>query len=592
MGETEAVRGYPSHWEADVVLRDGATAHLRPISPEDAAELQRMHAGQSENSIYLRYFTYKSELSAKDLDRFTHVDHRDRVAFVITRGGRLLGVGRYDRYGDSDAAEVAFNISDAAQGRGLGSILMEHLAVAARENGIRRFTAEVLPENRKMLSVFQESGFEVTRRFEDGVVAVEFPIDPTARWRAVVESREHRAESRSVAELVEPASVAVVGASRDPQAVGSLVLRHVLEAGFTGAVHAVNRAAEDVQGLTAHRSLADIGEPVDLVVVAVPADEVEALIPEAAAAGAQGLVVLTSGYADAGAEGLEAQRRLVSRARAHGMRVIGPASAGLVRTDPAIRLNASPSPGLAQRGPVGLFSQSGAVGAMVSAGVKRRGVGISTSISAGNRADVSGNDAMQFFEADPHTAAVGVYLESFGNPRKFSRIARRLSRTKPVVVVRSDVTGRFLPRATRPAPPRPPRAPWTRCSTRPACSRPTRTRPCSTSSWPWPASRCPRATASSSWPTRSPWTGWAATPRPRPGWRSRPPSASSAANRASPRPPRRWSSPSGTPSATSRPTPSWCWPASACTRRTTSRSGWPTPSRTRPGTPASPCSAA
>ena len=445
MGETEAVRGYPSHWEADVVLRDGATAHLRPISPEDAAELQRMHAGQSENSIYLRYFTYKSELSAKDLDRFTHVDHRDRVAFVITRGGRLLGVGRYDRYGDSDAAEVAFNISDAAQGRGLGSILMEHLAVAARENGIRRFTAEVLPENRKMLSVFQESGFEVTRRFEDGVVAVEFPIDPTARWRAVVESREHRAESRSVAELVEPASVAVVGASRDPQAVGSLVLRHVLEAGFTGTVHAVNRAAEDVQGLTAHRSLADIGEPVDLVVVAVPADEVEALIPEAAAAGAQGLVVLTSGYADAGAEGLEAQRRLVSLARAHGMRVIGPASAGLVRTDPAIRLNASPSPGLAQRGPVGLFSQSGAVGAMVSAGVKRRGVGISTSISAGNRADVSGNDAMQFFEADPHTAAVGVYLESFGNPRKFSRIARRLSRTKPVVVVRSDVTGRFLP---------------------------------------------------------------------------------------------------------------------------------------------------
>ncbi|MPZ03775.1 GNAT family N-acetyltransferase, partial [Micrococcus luteus] len=225
----------------------------------------------------------------------------------------------------------------------------------------------------------------------------------------------------------------------------SLVLRHVLEAGFTGTVHAVNRAAEDVQGLTAHRSLADIGEPVDLVVVAVPADEVEALIPEAAAAGAQGLVVLTSGYADAGAEGLEAQRRLVSLARAHGMRVIGPASTGLVRTDPAIRLNASPSPGLAQRGPVSLFSQSGAVGAMVSAGVKRRGVGISTSISAGNRADVSGNDAMQFFEADPHTAAVGVYLESFGNPRKFSRIARRLSRTKPVVVVRSDVTGRFLP---------------------------------------------------------------------------------------------------------------------------------------------------
>jgi len=445
MADTDTANAYPSHWEADVVLRDGATARLRPIQPDDAAGLQAMHAAQSESSIYLRYFTYKSELSAKELDRFTRVDHRERVALVIERGGRLLGVGRYDRYGDSDAAEVAFNISDAAQGQGLGSILMEHLAVAAREQGIRRFTAEVLPENRKMLSVFQDSGFEVARRFEDGVVAVEFPIDPTARWRAVVESREHRAEARSVEELVEPESVAVVGASRDPHAVGSMVLRHILEAGYTGRVHAVNRAAEDVQGLPAHASLKDIGEPVELVVVAVPVAEVDAVVDEAAAAGAKGLLVLSSGYADAGESGLLAQRRLVARARARGMRVIGPASAGLVRTAPEVRLNASPSPGLASRGPVGLFSQSGAVGAMITAGMKRRGVGMSTSLSAGNRADVSGNDAMQFFEDDPHTAAVGVYLESFGNPRKFTRIARRLSRTKPVVVVRSDVTGRALP---------------------------------------------------------------------------------------------------------------------------------------------------
>ncbi|MDY6055519.1 GNAT family N-acetyltransferase [Micrococcus sp.] len=445
MAETDESRAYPSHWEADVVLRDGATARLRPITPEDAAELQRMHAAQSESSIYLRYFTYKSELSAKDLDRFTHVDHRDRVAFVITRGGQVLGIGRYDRHGDSDVAEVAFNISDAAQGRGLGSILMEHLAVAARENGIRRFTAEVLPENRKMLSVFQDSGFEVARRFEDGVVAVEFPIDPTARWRAVVESREHRAEARSVAELVEPGSVAVVGASRDPGSVGALVLRHILEAGFTGAVHAVNPAAEQVQGLPAHSRLQDIGAPVDLVVAAVPVDRMDEVVEDAAAVGAQGLLVLTSGYADAGETGRAAQRRLVSRARALGMRVIGPASSGLVRTDPAVRLNASPSPALPGRGPIGLFSQSGAVGAMILAGVTRRGVGISTFLNAGNRADVSGNDAMQFLEDDPHTAAVGVFLESFGNPRKFTRIARRLSRTKPVVVVRTDVTGRALP---------------------------------------------------------------------------------------------------------------------------------------------------
>ncbi|MDO5634440.1 MAG: GNAT family N-acetyltransferase [Micrococcus sp.] len=445
MAETHASPEYPRHWEADVVLRDGTTARLRPIRPDDAEGLQDMHRGQSEASIYLRYFTYKSELSRKDLERFTQVDYTDRVAFVITRRGKILGVGRYDRYPGKPIAEVAFNISDAAQGRGLGSIFMEHLAVAARENGIRRFTAEVLPENRKMLNVFQESGFEVARHFEDGVVAVEFPIDPTARWRAVMESREHRAEAQSLAEIVNPSTVAVVGASHETGSVGQAVLRNILDAGFTGTVHAVNRSGGTVAGLDASEQLADVPGPVDLVVAAVPKDQMPSVIEQCAELNVKGVLVFASGYADAGAEGVAAQRALVSQARAGGMRIIGPASAGLVCTDPAVRLNASAAPGLAQRGPIGLFSQSAALSSMLTAAAKRRGVGVSTVISAGNRADVSGNDAMQFFEDDPHTAAVGIQLESFGNPRKFSRIARRLSRTKPVVVVRSDVTGRSLP---------------------------------------------------------------------------------------------------------------------------------------------------
>lgn len=445
MGESTRTSEYPAHWEADVVLRDGSTAHLRPIRPDDAEELARMHRQQSQTSIYLRFFTYKSSLSSKELQRFTQVDHRDRVALIVLRGGEIIGVGRYDRLDDPLEAEVAFNIADSQQGRGLGSILMEHLAVAARENGIRRFSAEVLPENRKMLSVFQESGFEISRRFDDGVVAVEFSIDPTAKVRAVMESREHRAEAKSVSELLAPESVAVIGASREWGSVGYALLENLIEGGFTGPVYGINRDALELAGMISRASLDEVPGEVELAVVAVPVDEIPQVIQDCARKGVKGMLVVTTGFADAGPEGLARQRELVREARANGMRVIGPASAGLVNTDPAVSLNASVAPFLPLCGSVGLFSQSAAVGATLFAAAHRRGIGVSSMISAGNRADVSGNDAMQYFEDDDSTTAVGVYLESFGNPRKFSRIARRLSRTKPVVVARSDVMGRRLP---------------------------------------------------------------------------------------------------------------------------------------------------
>ncbi|MFB9070735.1 GNAT family N-acetyltransferase [Citricoccus parietis] len=426
-------------------MRDGTTAHLRPVRPEDASGLARMHEGQSQSSIYLRFFTFKSSLSRKELERFTHVDYRDRVAFVVLRGEEILGIGRYDRLDDPLEAEVAFNISDASQGKGIGSILMEHLAVAARENGIRRFTAEVLPENRKMLSVFQDTGFEVSRHFDDGVVAVAFSIDPTAKSRAVMESREHRAEARSVAELLAPEAVAVIGASRQWGSVGFALLQNIIEGGYTGPVYGINPEALEVAGMISRASLAEVPGPVDLAVIAVPEAEVPAVVQDCARHGVKGLLVVTTGYADAGQEGLVRQRALVRQARANGMRVIGPASAGLINTAPEVSLNASVSPFLPVRGPVGLFSQSAVIGVTLFAAAHRRGIGLSSMLSAGNRADVSGNDAMQYFEDDPATDAVGVYLESFGNPRKFSRIARRLSRSKPVVVARSDVMGRRLP---------------------------------------------------------------------------------------------------------------------------------------------------
>ena len=436
---------YPEYWEADVVLRDGGTAHLRPIHPADADAVQAFHVGQSQKSIYMRFFAFKSKLSAKELKRFTEVDYKDRVALVITIGGEIMGIGRYDRLDDPEEAEVAFNISDAHQGRGIGSILLEHLAAAARENGIRKFSAEVLPENRKMLMVFSDAGYDVKRHFDDGVVSLEFNIDPTDKSRAVMESREHRAEARSIQELLAPSSVAVIGASRKWGTVGYQLLEHIIEGGFTGPVYAINPEAFELAGMLSFARLSEVPGPVKLAIIAVPYAEVPKVVEECGAAGVKGIVVATAGYADDGERGLARQRELVRQARANGMRVIGPASLGIMNTNPAVSLNASMAPSLGRRGGLGLFSQSAAIGVSLYAASSRRRVGISTFLSAGNRADVSGNDMMQFWEDDADTTAVGLYLESIGNPRKFSRLARRLARTKPVIVAKSDAMGLGLP---------------------------------------------------------------------------------------------------------------------------------------------------
>ncbi|TJY70769.1 GNAT family N-acetyltransferase [Arthrobacter sp. CAU 1506] len=436
---------YPDYWEADVVLRDGGTAHLRPIVPADAEALQAFHVGQSESSIYLRFFTFKAKLSARELARFTNVDYVNRVAFVITIGDEIIGIGRYDRLDNPAEAEVAFNISDVHQGRGLGSILLEHLAAAARENSISKFSAEVLPENRKMITVFNDAGYEVRRHFDDGVVALEFDLDPTERSRAVMASREHRAEAKSVAALLAPRSVAVIGASRDWGSVGYSLLENIIEGGFTGPVYAINPQAFELNGMISYGAIAEVPEPVELAVVAVPYDEVSKVARECAAAGVKGILVASDGFSQAGAEGLQRQRELVRKARAHGMRVIGPGSLGLLNTNPAVSLNASMAPAMPPRGPLGLFSQSAAIGVLLYTAASRRGLGLSSMVSGGNRADVSGNDVMQYWEDDAATNAVGLYLESIGNPRKFSRIARRLSLSKPVIVAKSDVMGLQLP---------------------------------------------------------------------------------------------------------------------------------------------------
>ncbi len=432
----------PPHWEADVIVADGGTVHLRPIRPSDAAKLVALHGGLSARTRYLRYFSAYPRIPERDLYRFTHVDHHDRVALIVELGNELIAVGRYERAAGTDEAEVAFVVADAHQGRGIGSVLLEHLAAAGRECGIRRFTAVVLAENTNMMRVFRDAGYEVTRHLDYGEVNLEFAIDETALTETVMREREQRAEARSIERLLFPGSVAVVGASNDVGKIGNAVFGNLLRMGFEGPIYAINPDARHVGGVPAYRSVLDVPDTLDLVVIAVPAVSVLDVVDECAQRGVRGIVVISGGFGERGSEdereaGRQAQRELVVKARSHGMRVVGPNCLGIVNTDREVRLNASLAPLPPLAGRVGFFSQSGALGVAILGEAARRGLGVSTFVSAGNRADVSGNDLLQFWETDPRTDVVLVYLESFGNPRKFARLARRLGRRKPIVAVNS-----------------------------------------------------------------------------------------------------------------------------------------------------------
>jgi len=445
---TPETAGYPLHWEADVVLADGGTAHLRPITADDADRLVAFFSRLSAETIRYRFFAAHPRLTPREVEHFTRVDYDERVALVAVLGQDLIGVGRYDRVPDSDVAEVAFVIDDAQQGRGLGSILLEHLATAAAERGIRRFEADVLAENRRMVRIFLDAGYSATSSYEQDDVHLVFPIEPTAASRAVVESREHRSEARSIGRVLAPRSVAVVGASCDPDSVGHVVLLNLLRSGFTGPVYPVNPNAGSVASVRAYSSVADVPDDIDLAVLTVPPSAVAEVIPQCAAKRVRALVVITDGYRETGPAGAAAEAELVAAARANGMRVIGPNCLGVMSTAPEVQLNATLAPTLPRRGRAGFFCQSGALGVAVLESVRQRGLGLSTVVSAGNRADVSGNDLLQFWEDDPATDVILLYLESFGNPRKFARLARRIGRRKPIVAVRSGRSGAIRLAAT------------------------------------------------------------------------------------------------------------------------------------------------
>lgn len=446
--EIEEAPPYPEHWEADVVLRDGSTCHMRPISPDDAQRLRDFHSRLSAQTIYYRFFAPYPELTDRDVKRFTEVDHDSRVAFVATVGGQFVGVGRYDRVSATEA-EIAFTVRDDFQGRGLGSVLLEHLAAAARERGIDRFVAEVLPGNRKMLGTFAGAGYKVAQELEDGVVRLAFDIEPTEAMRAVARGREKRAEAKSVARLFQPASVAVIGASRRKDSMGNQLLRSLLDGGFTGRLLAVHPSADQVAGVAAYPTLHDAPGPIDLAIIAVPADAVDRVIDDAAEAGVHGLIVISSGFAEAGEDGAQRQRDLVTKVRGAGMRLVGPNALGIINTDARYRLHAALSKDQALRGRIGVFCQSAAIGTVLLDRFRQRSLGVSSFVSVGNRADISGPDALHFWSDDPSTGVVALYLDGIANPSKAIRVARDVARRTPIVALRAGRTSQAFPLGRR-----------------------------------------------------------------------------------------------------------------------------------------------
>jgi acetyl coenzyme A synthetase (ADP forming)-like protein len=421
----------------DVLLSDGTTAHVRPITPGDAGALVEFHARLSPETVVLRFFGPHPRLSEAEVARFTTVDGVDRMALVAERAGRIVAVARYDRAPGSDEAEVAFVVEDDFQGRGIATILLEHLASAARALGVRRFVADTLSENFRMLHVFRDAGFarQFTRTSE--VMRVVLDIAPSPEARTVVDERDRRAAVRSMERLLRPTSIAVVGASRREGTTGHQLVANLLAAQFHGPVYPVNPAGGDVAGVPAWLSVTDIPGPVDLALVAVPAPAVAAVVEACGRKGVGALVVVSTGFAESGDEGAARQRQVVALAHTYGMRMVGPNCLGVVNTEPGVSMNASLAPAPPVAGPIGFASQSGGLGMAILAEAGGRGLGLSSFVSLGNKADISGNDALVWWEHDPRTEVVLLYLESFGNPRRFARVARRLGRSKPVVAVKS-----------------------------------------------------------------------------------------------------------------------------------------------------------
>jgi acyl-CoA synthetase (NDP forming)/GNAT superfamily N-acetyltransferase len=414
------------------LLTDGSTVEIRAAEPKDAEAVREMHAAMSPDNVYLRFFSLSPRAAETEARRVTSEPGPDHAALLAWLGKRLVGVASYEATGEPGVAEIAFAVPDDMHRRGIATLLLEHLVSLARRRGHRAFAAQTLSENAAMLAVFADAGLPVMRRFADGVIELTFPLpglrdDQTLEaYLASVASREGRADVASLNHLLRPASVAVVGAGREPRSVGRAILRNIVSSGFGGSVHAVNPRAQVVEGVRCVASIGDLPEAVDLAVIAVPPAEVPGAAAECGRRGVRCLIVITTGL---GAHGTD----LLAICRRHGMRLVGPNCSGVIV--PPIRLNATfaanhPAPGVA-----GVVVQSGGLGVALLEQLSRLGIGVSSFVSLGDKYDVSGNDLLTWLAQDGVTRLAVLYLESFGNPRKFARTARRVGARMPVLTV-------------------------------------------------------------------------------------------------------------------------------------------------------------
>ena len=426
----------------DVILRTGGTLRLRAPTGADADAVLAFLRGLSEQSAYRRFHGFPS-LRRETVEPFLDPDWEDRGSLVGTMsadggGEQVVALANYVRLQDPALAEVAFTVADSLQGQGVGTRLLEQLALTAAAHGISTFVAEVMADNRPMLGVFSDAGFGVSRRLEGGTTEVRLEIAPTEKYRAAVDERDHRAVTASLRPFFRPGSVAVVGASTRRGSIGGELFRNILESEFDGIVHPVNPKAPAVAGVRAYPSVAEIPDPVDLAVFCVPGASVLAEAEAAMSKGTRALCVISAGFAETGAEGARRQQELLARVRAYGARLIGPNCLGIFVAGPG--LNATFAPHAFPPGNIGFSSQSGALGLAVLERGASRGLGLSAFVSVGNKADVSSNDLLEFWEDDPATDLILLYLESFGNPRKFGRLARRVARKKPILAMKGGRT--------------------------------------------------------------------------------------------------------------------------------------------------------
>ena len=428
----------PREWDRDVLLRDGSVARIRPIRPTDRRGWREFYSRLSEQSIYLRFFGPHPHPSDAEVEHFVTVDYDTRMAFVIEQHGRILGIGRYDMM-RQPTAEVAFLVEDAAQRRGIGTLLLEYLVGYATSRGVRRFVADTLAYNAAMVSVFRRAGFRQEASTDGQVTRVVLDLSLTEAVHERVDAHAWEASVASLGHILAPTSIAVIGASRSGTGVGSEILANLQGGGYRGRLFAVNTSVgpHDADGVQWVRDVADCPGPVSLAVLAVPARAVLEVVDRCSAASVGGLIIATSGFAEAGPEGTRAQAEIVDRAHRGAMRIIGPNCLGVINTAPGVSMNATFATRAIMHGHLALGSQSGALGIALLEQSQTLDVGVSSFVSMGNTADVGSHDLLRYWHQDANTRVILLYLEAFRDPPKFFDVARVVTRTKPVVVLKS-----------------------------------------------------------------------------------------------------------------------------------------------------------